>query len=324
MDSIDEKYINELTGKLEQLKKVKPGLYNCRCPLCGDSQKNKTKTRGYFYQIQNNTNYKCHNCGASMSFNNFLKIVDTVLYPKYCLEKYTSSLTGKNFPVQEPKFYDKKPVFKEKVNLPKASTNEIAKTYLEQRNLSPDKFFYAQKFKEWVNTLTSTFNDKSLKYEEERIIIPLHYKKKLIGLQGRALSKSDIKYITIMLDDNAPKVYNYDNVNVNEPVYILEGPFDSEFVNNSIAMCGADINLQQLNIFYPIYVYDNEPRNKEILARMERVIDEGYHLVIWPDKIKQKDINLMVLSGINVMSIIKNNTYSGLEAKLKFNYWKKK
>lgn len=324
MDSIDEKYITLLSGKVDKLKKVKPGLYNCRCPLCGDSQRNKTKARGYLYQIRNNTNYKCHNCGASMSFNNFLKIVDSILFSRFCLEKYTAGFTGKNFPVKEPDFYVEKPVFKEKLDLPKASVNEQAKAYLEHRKLNPDKFYYAETFKKWVNTLRPTFEEKALKYEESRIVIPLHLDKKIIGFQGRALGKSDVKYITIMLDSSAPKIYNFDSIDLSKNVYILEGPFDSEFVTNSVAMCGADINLKQLNISHPVYVYDNEPRNKDILSRMEQVIERGDSLVIWPSNINLKDINLMVMSGIDVMSLIENNIYNGLEAKLKFNFWKKK
>lgn len=324
MDSIDEKYITLLSGKVDKLKKVKPGLYNCRCPLCGDSERNKTKARGYFYQIRNNTNYKCHNCGASMSFNNFLKITDSILFSRFCLEKYTSGFTGKNFPVKEPDFYVEKPVFKERLDLPKASENKQAKEYLENRKLNSEKFYYAETFKKWVNTLRPTFEEKALKYEESRIIIPLHLDKKIIGFQGRSLGKSDIKYITIMLDSSAPKIYNFDNVDISNNVYILEGPFDSEFVTNSVAMCGADINLKQLNISHPVYIYDNEPRNKEILTRMEQVIVRGDSLVIWPSNNNFKDINLMVMSGIDVMSLIEDNIYNGLEAKLKFNFWKKK
>jgi hypothetical protein len=127
-----------------------------------------------------------------------------------------------------------------------------------------------------------------------------------------------------MLDDSHPKVYNLDNVDKTKNVYVLEGPFDSEFVKNSIAMCGADVNLTKLNISHPVYVYDNEPRNKEILRRMNSFIERGYSIVIWPDNIKEKDINLMVMSGLDVMSIIENNTYNGLKAKLQFNFWKKK
>lgn len=324
MDSIDEKYLTILSGRIEKLKKVRSGLYNCRCPLCGDSKKNKSRTRGYFYQKQNNTNYKCHNCGASLSFNNFLKVFDSSLHASFILDKYSAGFTGKNFPVEAPKFKISQPVFKEKLGLPTADTNEIAKKYLESRGLNPKRFYYAEKFKEWTNNIKETFDEKSLKYEESRIVIPLHLNKKIIGFQGRALGKSDIKYITIMLDDEHPKVYNLDNIDKSKNVYILEGPFDSEFVENSIAMCGADVDLKHLNISHPVYVYDNEPRNKEILSRMEKIINRGYPIVIWPDNIKEKDVNLMIMSGIDVMSVLKNNIYNSLQAQLKFNFWKKK
>jgi hypothetical protein len=127
-----------------------------------------------------------------------------------------------------------------------------------------------------------------------------------------------------MLDENAPKVYNYDDIDNTKPVYILEGPFDSYFVDNSIAMCGADVDLKKLNISQPIYIYDNEPRNKEILGRMEKTISQNLPIVIWPKNIKQKDVNLMILAGLNVNQIIQDNIYTGLLANLNFNEWKKK
>lgn len=324
MDHIDEKYITLLSGRLNKLKKVKNGLYNFRCPLCGDSQRNKSKARGYFYQVNNNTNYKCHNCGASMSFNNFLKITDSVLHAQFCLDKYTAGFTGKNFPAEEPEFYTSQPVFKEKLDLPRASENPNVKSYLESRKLDPDKFYYAKEFKKWVNSFKPTFNEKALYYEEERIVIPLHLNKKIIGIQGRAIGPSDVKYLTIMLDDSTPKVYGYDRLDLSKFVYVLEGPFDSEFVDNSIAMCGADVNISDLNISYPVYVYDNEPRNIDILKRMLKVIERGDSIVIWPEANHLKDINEMVISDIDVMSLIEKNTFNGLEASLKFNFWKKR
>ena len=324
MDAIDDYYINLLSSRLEKFKKIKPGLYNCRCNICGDSQKNKTKARGYFYEKKNNTNYKCHNCGINVSFNNYLKQVDPSLHEEYSLAKYKRGLTGKNFVTTAPKFENPKPVFRARLNLPRASEEEISRTYLESRNIDATKFYYAKEFKKWVNTLKPTFNKRALFYEEERLIIPLYYQKELIGFQGRTLGKSTIKYITIMLDENAPKVYNYDSIDNTQPVYILEGPFDSYFIANSIAMCGADVDLAKLNIKQPIYIYDNEPRNKEIVDRMERTIAQNLPLVIWPQNVKQKDVNLMVLSGLDVNQIIKQNIYTGLLANLNFNEWKKK
>jgi hypothetical protein len=324
MDAIDDYYINLLSSRLEKFKKIKPGLYNCRCNICGDSQKNKTKARGYFYEKKNNTNYKCHNCGINVSLNNYLKQVDPTLHEEYSLAKYKRGLTGKNFVTTAPKFDNPKPVFRSRLNLPRASEEETPKNYLESRNIDATKFYYAKEFKKWVNTLKPTFNKRALYYEEERLIIPLYYQKQLIGFQGRTLGKSTIKYITIMLDENAPKVYNYDSIDNTQPVYILEGPFDSYFIENSIAMCGADVDLAKLNIKQPIYIYDNEPRNKEIVDRMERTIAQNLPLVIWPKNVKQKDVNLMVLSGLDVNQIIKQNIYTGLLANLNFNEWKKK
>lgn len=323
MDLIDDKYINLISIRLEKFTKKNANLYNCRCKICGDSQKNKSRARGYFYSVKNNTNYKCHNCGINISLNNYLKQMDPILHQQYCLEKYSSGFTGKNFTAETPKFDFKKPVFRKTLNLPKASENPVSKSYLENRKLNPDNFYYAEKFKEWTNTVHKTFDQKALKYEESRIVIPLYYKKELIGFQGRSIGPSQIKYITIMLEEDAPKIYGYDKVNLSNPVYIIEGPFDSTFIDNSVAMCGSDLNLKDLNISHPVYVYDNEPRNQEIHKRMESRIESGESIVIWPSLIKEKDINDMVLSGLNVQSVIESSTYSGLVAKLKFNEWKK-
>jgi len=321
MDFVDVKYISTLSPRLEKFKKVKNNLYNFRCPLCGDSQKNKSKTRGYLYQVKNNTNYKCHNCGVNISFNNFLKQVDSNLHKQYTFEKFKEGHSGKNFPTEEPKFNFEKPKFQTKINLPKASENENAKKYLESRNLNPYKFYYTEKFKSWVNSIKHTFDD--LKYDEPRIIIPLFYKKELIGFQGRALGSSKIKYITIMLDDDAPKIYGLDEIQKDKTVYITEGPFDSTFICNSIALCGADGDVSKWGISNPVWIYDNEPRNAEIHSRIERCINNGERVVIWPSTIEEKDLNDMVLSGLNVQNVIESNTYSGLEAKLKFTTWKK-
>ena len=322
MDLIDAKYISLVSSRLQKFKKVKADLYNFRCPICGDSQKNKNKARGYMYVVKNNTNFKCHNCGASLSLNNFLKKIDTTLYKQYTLEKFKEGHTGRNFVTDEPEFKFKKPIFKKKLNLPKASENDFAKGYLTKRKLDPDKFYYAKNFMEWSNTQKQTF-DRIIK-DEPRIIIPLYDESKtLIGFQGRALKSSTTKYITVMLDEEAPKIYGLETIDRKLPIYVVEGPFDSTFVNNSVALCGSDGDLGYLKGSDLILVYDNEPRNREIVNRIERCIERNQRVVIWPNNIIEKDINDMVLAGHDVMSVLKSNTYSGLEAKVKFNSWKK-
>jgi transcription elongation factor Elf1 len=322
MDLIDSKYISLVSSRLQKFKKVKADLYNFRCPICGDSQKNKNKTRGYFYVVKNNTNFKCHNCGASLSLNNFLKKIDTTLYKQYTLEKFKEGHTGKNFVVDTPKLEFKKPVFKKKLNLPRASENEFAKNYLLKRKLDPDKFYYADQFMTWANTQKKTFDN--IVKDEPRIIIPMYDEhKNLIGFQGRALKSSSTKYITVMLDEQAPKVYGLESINKELPIYVVEGPFDSTFVNNSVALCGSDGDLGYFEGSNFVLVYDNEPRNREIVARIERCIERNQKVIIWPNGIVEKDINDMILSGHDVMTMLKSNTYSGLEAKIKFNNWKK-
>ena len=323
MDLIDSKYIGLVSSRLQKFKRVKSDLYTFRCPICGDSQKNKNKTRGYIYPVKNNTNFKCHNCGASLSFNNFLKQIDPTLHKQYTLEKFKEGHTGKNFVVEEPKFEFKKPIFKKKLDLPKASENPIAKQYLEKRLLNPDKFYFADKFKAWVNTQKPTFS--RIVRDESRIIIPLHtIEGEIFGFQGRSLGPSKVKYITVILDDSIPKVYGLDEVSTDETIYVTEGPFDSTFVKNAIAMCGSDILLDSLNLGDDmVYVLDNEPRNKEICNRISKLIDGGKKVVIWPKAVQQKDINDMVLAGLSVMNVLKLNTYRALEAKIKFNEWKK-
>ena len=321
MNHIDSKFINLLSAKLQKFKRVKSNLYNFRCPICGDSHKNKSKTRGYLYSVKADINYKCHNCGASMTFSSFLKQQDPILHKQYVFERFKQGTTGRATVVEEPKFDFQTPKFKKKINLPKASENPSADGYLTARKINSNDFYYAENFKKFVNTLKPTFDDT--KYDEERIIIPLYYEKNLIGLQGRSLGPSKVKYITVMLNDDAPKIYGLDNIRKDAPVYITEGPFDSTFIRNSIAMCGADANVDRWGISNPIWIYDNEPRNNEIVRRIGHTIDSGDSVVIWPSNIDDKDINDMVMSGLDVQSVIESNTYTGLAAQLKFTTWKK-
>ena len=321
MNHVDSKFVNLLSPKLQKFKRVKPDLYNFRCPICGDSKKNKSKTRGYLYAMKADVNFKCHNCGASMTLSNFLKHLDPALHKQYVFERFKDGKTGRATVVEEPEFKFEAPKFKKKLKLPKAIENPKSCGYLMARKLDPSRFYYAENFKKFVNSLKPTFDD--VKHDEERIIIPLYYEKNLIGLQGRSINPSPVKYITVMLDDDAPKIYGLDNIRRDAPVYVTEGPFDSTFIRKAIAMCGADADVGKWGISNPVWIYDNEPRNREITNRISKTIDSGQSVVIWPESIDDKDINDMVMNGLDVQSVIESNTYSGLEAKLKFTNWKK-
>ena len=322
MDLVDSKFIGIISPRLQKFKKIKSALYNFRCPICGDSQKNKSKTRGYLYGVKADVNFRCHNCGSSMTFSNFLKTLDPVIHKQYVFERFKNNKTGRGTVVEEPKFDFKPPQFAPKVDLPRASENDAARLYLEKRLIDPKIFNYTPTFKKWVNTLVpNKFSD--ITYDEPRIIIPLIYENQLIGFQGRALGPNSVKYITIMLDDDSPKIYGLDKINNEFPVFVTEGPFDSTFVSNSIAMCGADGDVRKWGIDDPVWVYDNEPRSHEIVKRISSTIDRGEKVVIWPNNINEKDINDMILAGHDVMDVLNSNTYSGLTAQLQFNTWKR-
>ena len=322
MDLVDSNYIGLVSSRLSKFKRVKANLYNFRCPICGDSKKYKNKARGYFYGIKENVNFRCHNCGASMTFSNFLKEIDTVLHKQYIMEKFKEGFAGVKggSAIEKPvelKF--ETPKFKTSIDLPLASTVDVSRIYLEKRKLDPTKFYYAEKFVEYVNSYKQSLNMK----EHSRIIIPLYYQKNLVGVQGRALNSNSVKYITTIFYDDAPKIYGLDTIRRGAPVFITEGPFDSTFISNSIALCGADGDVRKWGVSTPVWVYDNEPRSKEITTRISNTIARGDKVVIWPSNIQEKDINDMVLAGHDVQSIVESNTYEGLEANLQFTNWKR-
>ena len=321
MSLVAEEFINLLSPRLGKFKKVRTGLWNFRCPLCGDSAKRKNVSRGYLYSVKTNVNYKCHNCGASMSFANFLQQLDPELHKKYTLQNFKEGKRSRsNAPSEKPKFSFKTPKFKVGIKLPLCSEVDSAREYLERRKLDSSKFYYAEDFNAFVRSYKP---DQELR-KEPRIVIPLYQEKQLIGFQGRALEpNSKPKYPTVMLQDDVPKIYGLDTIRTDAPVYVTEGPFDSTFICNSIAMCGADADVERWGINNSVWIYDNEPRNAEIVRRIETAITSKKHVVIWPPEVKEKDINDMVLAGHDVQSIVECNVYSGLEATLKFNQWKK-
>ena len=302
MDLVDSKFIGLVSSRLEKFKKVKPNLYNFRCPLCGDSKKNKRKTRGYLYNIKADINFRCHNCGASMTFSNFLKQLDPVIHKQYVFERFKNNSTGRGTVVEEPTFKFEEPKFKTKIRIPLCSEVRRGREYLKARRLDPKRFYWAEDFAGFVNSIKPTFGSNVPK--ESRIIIPLYYKKDLIGIQGRSVDPSPVKYITTIFYDDAPKIYGLDNIRQDAPVFVTEGPFDSTFISNSIAMCGADADVRRWGVSDPVWVYDNEPRSKEITARISNNITRGDKVVIWPSNIYEKDINDMVLVGHDVQSIV--------------------
>ena len=331
---IDLLYTNLVSARLDKFKKIKEGTYNFRCPYCGDSQRYKNKARGYLFQKKAGLIYKCHNCGVGRSFANFLKDQASDLYDEYIMERYKAGTTAKKgvhggFNVPEPKLDFDKPTFKKKGELQDIRSLNIshpAKKYIVDRKI-PEKYFsdlyYVDEFCTWVNTQKPTFTN--VNRDHPRVIIPfIDEKGEWFGFQGRSLDVRDkLRYITVMLDDSRTKVFGLNRVDFKKTVYITEGPFDSLFIDNAIAMAGADIDWDTIKDKEAVFVFDNERRNPEIVKRMSNAIDRGYEIVIWPTHLVEKDLNDMTMGGHNVQSLVEFNTYNGLEAHVKLSEWKK-
>jgi len=328
---IDRNFLLLLSPKLQKFSKKKDDLYNFRCPLCGDSQKNKSKCRGYVYRKKNDYFYMCHNCSASTSFFNFLKQVDPNLVEEYQLERYKNS-ANTNSPEPEFSEFKTKPVFVKTLDLPTIESlpdEHFAKKYVVGRKIPKKMYshlYYADDFKAFVDS----FNvEKDLKEGDQRLIIPFFDKEgNLTGFQGRALGQSKIRYITIKLMDDVPRMFGINRVNEEESIYVFEGPIDSMFIKNSVAVASSALEsaAEYLDKSKIVLVFDNEPRNKEIVKLMEHAIDNHFNVIVWPAIVQDKDINEMVLSGFDIEDlhdIMEKHTFVNLRAKMEFVNWKK-
>lgn len=340
---IDRKFLHLVSPKLERFAQKKPDLYNFRCPICGDSQKNKSKARGFVYKKSNDYFFRCHNCGASHTFYNFLKFVDPSLLKEYTYERFTNGETGNhNYPKPTFEEFKSQPAFNEKATQKKIELDTIeslpeshyAKAYVTARKI-PEKYFtelyFAPDFKMLVQSLG--IEKENLKSEDPRLIIPFYDENnELFAIQGRALSESKIRYITITLVENEllqghMKFYGLNKLNRNKKVYVVEGPIDSMFLPNAIATADADLTrAAKLELTDFVLVFDNEPRNKDIVKQIGKAIASGYNVTLLPENIKQKDINDMILAGISpgeIVDLIDKFTFSNLRANLEFSKWKK-
>lgn len=334
VDYVDLHYATMLSGRLERYKvrSTHPYKINFRCPVCGDSQKSRAKTRGWLLEKGNTFHYFCHNCGVSQSFSYFLKSVDQLLYNDYVSEKFLKNVKEGNTHVEETKAEFKQPEFNKHPlkKIKKVSSLEIThpiRKYLDKRQIPASqhyRLYFAPKFKTWINSIIPNKFEKVGK-DEPRLVIPfLDENGYVFGVSARGFDPNGIRYITIMFKD-VPKVFGLDAVNFEKTYFVVEGAIDSLFLSNAVAMAGADGNTNGLKrTDNAIFVFDAEPRNKEIHKRMDRLIKAGHRVCIWPSSVPGKDINEMVLNGMhNVEDVIRENTFRGLEASLKLTAWRK-
>lgn len=328
--SIQKEFVSRLSYSLRNFKWKQNGA-NFSCPICGDSQKNKTKARGYIFEKKNLFYYFCHNCGFSSNFSFFLHTVNPTLHKEYIKELF---LDKKN----TEKLMEKKPATKpppvkiEKFpadSIHSLSDDHVAKTYVLRRKI-PEKYqkelYYVNKFGDWVR---KNFDPKYGGGNDERLIIPFYSgTKELVAFQGRALSgNSRLRYVTIKLKESAPKIYNFDHVDTKKTIYIVEGPIDAMCLPNAIAIAGSDVpkTLDKLNFDF-VFVADREPRNPEIIKKISSMIDRKYKVCLLPDTMNGKDINEYILNDYSVpyiTNMINKFTFAGIQATFQLKLWRK-
>jgi transcription elongation factor Elf1 len=339
VDWLEQKYVNMLSGRLQHFKRKSSTLVNFRCPLCGDSQSHKSRARGYIYEKKGKSLFHCHNCTATMAVANFIKSVDQQLYNEFQLEKLQSNKSPEQIDLEDFISKMKKPVFmkigplKGLKKVSQLRPDHPVKKFVDERyipNPFHAKLFCCPNFKQYTNTLVpNKFDADHIGRDETRLLIPfMDSNKNVHAYQGRALGKSAVKYITIVLDDTIPKVYGLDRVDFRNTVYVVEGPIDSMFLSNSIATAGGDL-VSAISSFPKenmVIVYDNEPRSRETIKKLDKAVMQGYNICIWPDNFEHKDINDAILAGLSaefIEYIIRQNTYKDLAAKMALTRWSK-
>ena len=338
---IDKKFVNFVGASLEKFAWKKDTLASCRCPICGDSSKNKNKTRGFFFVNKNKYFYKCHNCGVSCNLYGFLEKVSPSLCKEYSLEVWKDGDGLKTKKKTEPVVIIKKVKKKYTIELPCVSElppNHPCRTFVELRKIPRTAWkylYYAEDFGTWARTINSESADAL--EQSSRLVIPIvNEKGELVGAQGRALSvtgdrnaRKTARYITIKTEGQEHKGwFGLDRVDTGT-IYVVEGPLDSLFIPNCVAMIGLSDALNvpsHLKSRSLVYLIDNEPRNEAVVTTIGKLLDQDKKVCIWPDHIKHKDLNDMIMGGMSekvLLQTIKENTVSGLTGKIKFNNWKK-
>lgn len=336
----DIQFLGQISSRIPGFEKKAKDVWACRCPYCGDSQKSKRKKRGYFFQHNGAILYKCFNCTLSVSLSHFIKDHAPDVYREYVLEKFKSNYkTKENVDITEsfdyrPKFKDKEfdAAVKELPLIMSLDDNHPAKKYILSRKLPKnvlDNFFFVEDFHMWWKQIYPERANTDIK--ESRIIIAgFDEEKNIIGGTARAIDPNNpLRYFSLRPKSGTRTIFGLDRLNINKTVYVLEGAFDSFFVPNSIAIGSS--SLHSVVELFPeldyVLVFDADYRNPEICGLMKKAIDKGFKVVVWDEKFTdEKDINAMVLTGIEPIDIfkhIKKNTFQGPEALLKF-YRRKK
>lgn len=337
---VDVKYLQLISPRFEGFHRKSEYLWNCRCFLCGDSQRKKTKMRGYFFRQKDRLIYKCHNCLRTHQIQTILKQFDPVLYKEYVMETY-----------RDPHHQTRTANPKRVQSIPAVRFDTIKQTaiegaercdylpeqhhcrlYLTRRQIPVTRWSLLH-YTDNYETVIRHLAPQELKKvrPDTRLLIPFYDAYGVMtAISGRALAASaELRYVTIrIVDDTQKLVYGLERMKSNQPLIMTEGPLDSLFFPNAVASGDANLALAAERVQHEdLYlVFDNERRNKEIVETMRKAIHAGYRVMFWPETIRGKDVNEMILNGHTcdeLTQMIYRESASGLSAQTKLSFWKK-
>lgn len=335
---LDEKYLLQMSSQLPLFKRKSKNVFNHRCPFCGDSKKHPNKCRGFHYELKGSLVYKCHNCGKSCLTAMFIKELAPDVYKEYRMEvfKETKGMRIRDVPKKVHQNPVTLPLYESLFdglmeNIKNLPDDHKAVKLLTERMIPKDRWsdlYYLDDMRK-CGQLNPKMRKKLENITEDRLVIPYRDRRgHVIGITCRSFDPDAyLRYLAIPINEDAPQVFGYNRLDLTKWVWVVEGAFDSMFIPNCVAVGGS--NLKVVNRILAQQrkglIFDCEPRNKDICKLINQAIKLNYTVVLLPDT-GYKDINAMVQGGITpdkIMAMIKDNTYQGLQAKMRFQQWKK-
>ena len=332
--------ISQLFSKVQQFKRKSHNSWNFRCPVCGDSDKSKTKARGNIYQnSKGGFSFKCFNCGESKSVQQFLKENFKELYDEYRMAIFKDR---KEQEQQQRAIYKPATDYFDKTLLTPAEKVLAARIYLAGRMIPEDKwkyFYYCKKVGSFIRANRGDGKYDKIKDEGEFLVTPIINwitstdREVVQSVCCRNISKDPnaLRYIHAKFRDDClydQVIWGLNEIDKSRPIICCEGIFDAIFLDNAIALLTSVKTVKGYDNCQLVYLLDNEPRNKDIVKIAEKHAHEGRTISILPSKYLEygKDINDFIKNNCSVQDIQKDilmNTYSGPRAILEIQKWRK-
>ena len=292
---------------------------NFRCNVCGDSQDKKHVKRGFllFNHGKNNERYwvykcqrpTCQACEKAWGAERWLKFTDPFLFNCYENElKQCNRDDGHADAIRDK--IEKMRALKElefvndaikKLEQEKKDIKFFKPILKGETDLFKDAIVYCEKrklpYERWKEFFVATGG----KYQNRLIIPFFDDENKIHYWQGRHLYGHEPKYLNRTVD-KSEAIYNFHHINKTQPVVVLEGPFDSMFVENAIATLGlslAEKMQDQIDKLDAYYLFDNDEAGN---VKARKFLKAGKFVFLWKDFLKEmkltkdvKDINDAIL-----------------------------